>query len=154
MDRSLTPAEALELANRATAAASRPVPPPDWYGPAVGAVFLAQGLVVGAAMQFDLDWLMIVGCSMVGPVIGALAGGVVRLQKVVNRPSPAAAKVAVLTALTIAAVELGLGGLGWWAGLPMLMVGAVAGAAAGAVFWRAMRRVTLQMRGAGPEGDR
>ncbi|GAA3034814.1 hypothetical protein GCM10020229_52800 [Kitasatospora albolonga] len=154
MDNSLTPAEALELAGRATAAAARPVPPPDWYGPAIGSVFLVQGLVVGAAMQFDLEWLMIVGCAMVGPVVGGMAGAVTRLQGVVNRPSPAAAKVAVLTALTIAAVELGLGGLGWWAGLPMLLVGAVAGAAAGAVFWRTMRRVTRQMRGAGPEDAR
>ncbi|MFJ8041471.1 hypothetical protein ACIRBX_13310 [Kitasatospora sp. NPDC096147] len=154
MDKSLTPAEALELAGRATAAAARPVPPPDWYGPAIGAVFLAQGLVIGTAMQFDLDWLMIVGCAMVGPVIGALAGAVSRLSGVVNRPSPAAAKVAVRTAFAIALVELGLGGLGWWAGLPMLLVGAVAGAAAGGVFWRAMRGVTEQIRRECPEDGR
>lgn len=154
MDRSLTPAEALDLANRATAAASRPLPPPDWYGPAIGAVFLVQGVLVGAGIQFDLEWLQILGCAIAGPTVGALAGAAARLQKVVNRPSPAAAKVAVLAILLIAVAELGLGALGWWAGVPMLLVGLVAGAAGGAVFWLMLRRVTRQMRGADPEDGR
>lgn len=146
MDKSLTPAEALVLADRAAAAARRPLPLPEWYGPGIGAVFLVQGVLVGAAIQFEVEWLRIFGCAMAGPMVGALAGVASRSGGVAQRPRPGVFKLAVVTVLVIVAVYLGIGGLGWWAGLPMLPVGLVAGAVAGGVFWLAMLRVNRQIR--------
>ncbi|MER5864462.1 hypothetical protein [Kitasatospora sp. NPDC002040] len=154
MDESLTPAEALALAGRAQAAAERPVPMPDWYGPGIGAVFLAQGLVIGAALQFDLEWLLIIGYAMAGPLIGALAGAASRAGGVAKRPMPGVWRLALATVLVVASIEFGLGALGWWAGLPLLLVGLVAGGAAGGVFWLAARRINRQILRAYPEGGR
>ncbi|KQV05553.1 MULTISPECIES: hypothetical protein [unclassified Kitasatospora] len=146
MDKPLTPAEALALAGRATAAAERPIPLPGWYGPGIGAVFLVQGVLVGAAIQFEVEWLRIVGCAMAAPLIGMLAAIAARSSGVAQRPRPGVAKLAVVTVLVIAAAYLAVGGLGWWGGLPMLPVGLVAGATAGGAFWLAMLQVNRQIR--------
>ncbi|MFF7632062.1 hypothetical protein ACFZB9_02760 [Kitasatospora sp. NPDC008050] len=133
----LDPTQALALAERAQAAAVRPRLMPGWYGPVIGAVLAGYGVLTGVAQAYDLTWLMILDCVLMGLGIGLAVQLAARSTGVVNRPTQLGGWRGFVFGGTGAVVlAAGVGGaIGWAVRGDALGADAAAGVAAGLAMW-------------------
>ncbi|MFF1906088.1 hypothetical protein [Kitasatospora sp. NPDC058218] len=142
----LPAAEALRLAERATAAAQTPGRLPGWYGPAFAVAFTVYGTAVGQAVGAGVSWLS----GLFGVLFAALTGALARIALneggIVHRLAPGLTRPVLLAVLAVIAAALAAMLLVWLAGGGARWMGAVAGLVAGAAFWAATGRLNARIR--------
>ncbi|MGW4892062.1 hypothetical protein ACWEQL_07315 [Kitasatospora sp. NPDC004240] len=142
----LSAAEALRLAEQATAAAQVPGEMPGWYGPTFAAAFSLYGSGIGLFIDADRAWLSGVVGALFAALTGALAAVAVRQGGIVHRTAPGTGGPVTLAVLAV--IGAGLAGMliALAAGGGAAAMGAAAGIAAGATFWTATARLNTVLK--------
>lgn len=131
----LPAAEALRLAERARAAARRPIRLPRWYAPAVAAAMVLFGAGVGVAIATGHAWFTGVLGALWGVAAGVLGWAGIRSGGIVQwRSEPALIVPVLLAVLAVTAAVLAGMALAAWAGLGGAWSAPVGTAAGGLAF--------------------
>ncbi|WP_033215887.1 hypothetical protein [Kitasatospora phosalacinea] len=144
-----TPAQALELARRARAAARRPAPMPWWYGPGVGAALAGYCAAIGQSFERQAQWLIPLCVAALVAVLAAIVRVATRSSGVAARLERTKLPPNVLRALGLTVLLAVLAWFGTWLatgeqGWSMAVAGAVAGLAVWGVIAMANREIKEQ----------